>query len=68
MKWIDLKRNNKRNNMWIAEVTWHDNTRYYFGPFTQYDEGIKVWSAEFSHRHGTKIESIAYHKLENPND
>lgn len=54
--------------MWIAEVTWHDNTRYYFGPFTQYDEGIKVWSAEFSHRHGTKIESIAYHKLENPND
>jgi hypothetical protein len=52
--------------MWIAEVIWHDNTRYYFGPFYQYDTGIKVWSAEFSYKHGNRVESISYHKLEEP--
>lgn len=56
----------KPNNMWIAEVTWKDNSRYYFGPFTEYDSGIKVWSAEFSHKYGSMVYSIDYHKLENP--
>jgi len=53
--------------MWIAEVIWHDNTRYYFGPFTEYEAGIKKWSAEFSYKHGSMVYFIDYHKLENPN-
>ena len=52
--------------MWIAEVTWRDNSRYYFGPFTEYDSGIKVWSAEFSYKYGSMVECIDYHKLVNP--
>lgn len=35
----------------------------YFGPFTSYDEGIKVWSAKFSSGHEGEIEYINYHKL-----
>jgi hypothetical protein len=52
--------------MWIAEVTWHDGTRYYFGPFTEYEAGIKKWSAEFSYEHGSRVYSIDYHKLQGP--
>jgi hypothetical protein len=52
--------------MWIAEVIWCDNSRYYFGPFTEYDSGIKVWSAEFSYKYSSMVESISYHKLEKP--
>ncbi len=44
--------------MWIAEVTWRDNSRYYFGPFTEYDSGIKVWSAEFSYKYGNMVEAL----------
>ena len=52
--------------MWIAEVIWHDNSRQYFGPFSEYEAGIKAWSAEFSYRHSDTIESIGYYKLEKP--
>lgn len=38
----------------------------YFGPFTIYDTGIKVWSAEFSEKYKGKIEHINYHKLVKP--
>jgi len=56
----------KINNMWIAEVTWRDNSRYYFGPFTEYEAGIKKWSAEFSYKYGSMVECIDYHKLNEP--
>jgi len=41
------------------------NTIEYFGPFTKYDTGAKVWSTEFSDRNEGKIEYINIHKLEN---
>jgi len=62
---------------WIAEVKWKDIEQEhtienipgeveFFGPFTEYDEGIKVWSANFSKRCKNKIEYIYYHKLKTP--
>jgi hypothetical protein len=49
--------------IWIAEVKWNDRSVEYFGPFTEYDMGIKVWSANFSFEHSDKFEWINYHIL-----
>lgn len=62
---------------WIAEVKWkpvfakgHGATRIikteYFGPFTEYDTGIKTWSSKFSSEHRGEVEHIDYHKLTLP--
>lgn len=63
--------------LWIAEVKWKDieqehtmenitGDTQFFGPFTEYDEGIKVWSAKFSEEHHGKFEYIDYHNLITP--
>jgi hypothetical protein len=49
--------------IWIAEVKWKDGKSEFFGPFTEYDMGIKVWSAEFSADNSGKFEWIDYHIL-----
>lgn len=63
--------------LWIAEVKWKDieqehtmeniiGEKQFFGPFTEYDEGIKVWSAKFSNSHHEKFDYITYHNLITP--
>jgi hypothetical protein len=49
--------------LWIAEVKWNDGNVEFFGPFTEYDTGIKVWSSNFSDEHSGKFEWIDYHIL-----
>lgn len=67
----------RSKDLWIAEVKWKDieqehtmeniiGDTQFFGPFTEYDEGIKVWSAKFSEEHHGKFEHIDYHNLITP--
>jgi hypothetical protein len=49
--------------LWIAEVKWNDGNVEYFGPFAEYDTGIKLWSSNFSFKHSGTFEYINYHTL-----
>lgn len=51
------------NKIWIAEVKWNDDTTEFFGPFTKYDSGFKVWSAKFSYNNKGKFQWINCHIL-----
>lgn len=49
---------------WVGVVKWNDGTFYTTEPFYEYDEGIKVWSAEFSSKHQGEFESIDYERFD----
>lgn len=49
---------------WVGVVKWNDGTFYTTEPFYEYDEGIKVWSAEFSSKHQGEFESIDYKRFD----
>lgn len=51
------------DKIWIAEVKWRDGDVELFGPFAKYDEGIKVWSANFSADKRGEFLWINYHLL-----
>jgi hypothetical protein len=49
---------------WVGVVKWNDGTFYRTEPFYEYDEGIKVWSAEFSGKHQGEFEYIDYERFD----
>ena len=49
---------------WVGVVKWNDGTFYTTEPFYEYDEGIKVWSAEFSSKHQGEFEYIDYERFD----
>ncbi len=53
---------------WIVVVKWNGlngsrGDTQYFGPFHEYDMGVKIWSADFQHRNKDKIEWMMYEPL-----
>lgn len=49
---------------WVGVVKWNDGTFYTTEPFYEYDEGIKVWSTEFSSKHQGEFEYIDYERFD----
>ena len=49
---------------WVGVVKWNDGTFYTTEPFYEYDNGIKVWSAEFSAKHQGEFEYIDYERFD----
>jgi len=60
----NLKRNKMSKVYWVGVVKWNDGTFYTTEPFYEYDEGIKVWSAEFSSKHQGEFEYIDYERFD----
>ena len=53
-----------RKVYWVGVVKWNDGTFYTTEPFYEYDEGIKIWSAEFSSKHQGEFEYIDYERFD----
>jgi hypothetical protein len=49
---------------WVGVVKWNDGTFFRTEPFYEYDEGIKVWSDEFSSKHQGEFEYIDYERFD----